>query len=345
MTNQLNQKVIKVLNGESLSPPPIWIMRQAGRYLPEYKKERAKEDNFLEFCYNLKLATEVTLQPLNRFDFDAAILFSDIFIVPDALNYPVKFEENIGPVVPPLSYDLLNLIDIQSVNDKFSKIFQIVANIRKKLPMDKTLYGFCGAPWTLACYMIGGYSTPDQKLARIGAYSDPNLVDQLIDILVEVSVKYLVGQARAGANVVQIFDSWAGILDEYYYEKWVIEPTYQIVNQVHSECPDLKIIGFSRFSSGKILKYALQTGLDGVGLDWTVPFEIIQEIQNHGKTVQGNLDPMKLVAGGKELDDAVDRILQKLSKGQFIFNLGHGIVPETPIKNVHRLIDRVRNQI
>ena len=343
MKKQSNQKIINVFNGNSITPPPIWIMRQAGRYLPEYKETRAKTDKFLDFCYDLKLATEVSLQPIKRFDFDAAILFSDIFVVPDALNYPVKFEENKGPIVPPLTDELLNSIDIQSVDNKFLKIYEIVANIRRLLAPEKTLYGFCGAPWTLACYMISGQSTTDQMIARSGAYSNPKLIDQLFEILIETSIKYLIGQAKAGVNVIQIFDSWAGVLDEYGFERWVLEPTRQIVKEVRLECPDLKIIGFSKFMSGRLKDYAIKSGFDGVGIDWTVPFSVARDIQNCGITVQGNLDPMKLVAGGNELDQAVDRILNELNKGPFIFNLGHGIVPETPIENVHRLINRIRN--
>lgn len=342
MTNQSDQKILKVFNGEVLTPPPIWIMRQAGRYLPEYKKERAKIKDFLKFCYTSELATKVSLQPINRFDFDAAILFSDIFIIPDALGYPVSFEENIGPKVPPLTHELFDLIDIQSADTKFSTIFDIVSNIRKILPAEKTLYGFCGAPWTLACYLISGTSTIDQVKARVGAYQDPKLVELLIEVLVESSVKYLIGQANAGANVLQIFDTWAGVLDEIGFEKWVLEPTQRIVQQVRSECPKIKIIGFLKNSSGRLKDYAIKTKLDGVGIDWTVPFKIIRDIQEQGIIVQGNLDPMKLVSGGNELDITIDKILKELNQAPFIFNLGHGIVPETPIENVHRLINRIR---
>lgn len=333
--------VMKALRGERPWPPPIWMMRQAGRYLKEYREVRAKVPDFLTFCYETDLAVEVTLQPIRRFGFDASILFSDIFVVPDALGYPVRFEEGRGPVLEPLDARLLSSLRPEGAADRLNPVIETVRRLRAELPEETTLLGFCGAPWTVACYSVSGHTTQDQTAARIGAYRDPELFGRWIDMLVEASIDYLARQLEAGADAVQIFDTWAGVLDEDGFARWCLEPTRRIVEGVRKRRPGAMIIGFPKNSAARLRTYVRETGVDAVGLDWTVPFETAREIQKL-VPVQGNLDPMRLVAGGKALDEGVDRVLAELGDGPLVFNLGHGITPQTPVEHVERMIARVR---
>lgn len=335
--------VLRVLKGETLFPPPIWMMRQAGRYLSEYREVRSQVPEFLDFCYDVDRATEVTLQPIRKFGFDAAILFSDIFVVPDAIGYPVRFEEGQGPVLEPLSEDLVRALDQDKAGDHLAPVMEILSRLRNELPEKTTLLGFCGAPWTVACYTVAGHTTPDQTAARIGAFEQPGLMDALIDELVTASISYLKRQLNSGADALQIFDTWAGVLDETGFERWCLEPTRRIVEGVRTEHPDALIIGFPKGSACRLQHYVETTGVSAAGLDWSAPFSVARRLQEKGVPVQGNLDPMRLIAGGDALNDGVDRILDELGRGPLIFNLGHGITPQTPVKHVMQMIDRVRS--
>ncbi|MCA1299687.1 uroporphyrinogen decarboxylase [Stappia indica] len=332
---------MRVLAGERLWPPPVWMMRQAGRYLPEYRATRANKSNFLEFCYDTDLATEVTLQPIRRYGFDAAILFSDIFVVPDALGYPVRFEEGRGPVLEPLSSELVSRLDQERAVGHLDPVIETVRRLRSELPEETTLLGFCGAPWTVACYSVAGHTTADQTAARVGAYRDPALMQSFIDALVPASIRYLVRQLKAGADAVQIFDTWAGVLDDAGFKRWSIEPTRRIVEGVRKEIPDARIIGFPKASAARLETFITGTGVDAVGLDWTVPADLARQVQSK-VPVQGNLDPMRLVAGGEALREGVDQVLANLGKGPLVFNLGHGVTPDADPDNVARMIDQVR---
>ncbi|WP_321500463.1 uroporphyrinogen decarboxylase [Breoghania sp.] len=334
--------VMRVLSGERLWPPPVWMMRQAGRYLPEYRETRAKQKDFLKFCYDVDLAVEVTLQPIRRFGFDASILFSDIFVVPDALGYPVTFEEGRGPVLEPLSREILGGLNPDRAEAHLSPVMEILQRLRAELPAQTTLLGFCGAPWTVACYSVAGHSTPEQTAARIGAYSDPETFQIWIDMLVEASAAYLIRQLDAGADALQIFDTWAGVLDDAGFERWCVEPTRRIVEKVRAVKPGAKIIGFPKGSIGRLKGFAERTGVTAVGLDWTAPLDLARSVQA-SLPVQGNLDPMRLVAGGRALDEGVDAVLNGLGGGPLVFNLGHGIVPQTPVAHVEQMVNRVRS--
>lgn len=327
---------------ESVGIPPIWLMRQAGRYLEEYRRVRAKAGSFLDICYTPELAAEVTLQPIKRFDFDAAILFSDILVVPDALGREVRYLEGEGPQLEPIDEAGIAALDASAVIERLAPVFAAVEIIRRELDGRKALIGFCGAPWTVATYMIAGRGTPDQAPSRAFAARHPELLDRLVATLVEASISYLVAQLRAGADIVQLFDSWSGVLGESEFERWCLKPAKAIVDGVRAEIPDARIIGFPKGAGLMLERYAVESGVDAVGIDWTVPLGFARDRLLSRIAVQGNLDPMVLKEGGAAMDDAIDRIMDQLSAGRFIFNLGHGIVPETPVANVSRLVERVR---
>ena len=339
----MNKPILDVLNGQQLRPPPIWLMRQAGRYLPEYRAIREKAGGFLDLVFNPELAAEVTLQPVRRFGFDAAILFSDILVVPHALGQTVSFTAGEGPVLEPVR-DRINFEQLRSEvdHDLLAPIYETVRVVKKELPAKVALLGFCGAPWTVASYMIAGRGTPDQALARLFAYGDAAAFDVLMDVLVEASVSYLVRQLQAGADAVQIFDTWAGVLPPEQFARWCIAPTKQIVTFVRTLVPSARIIGFPRGAGSQLPSYAAETGVDAVGLDWMVDRAFARERVQSKLPVQGNLDPLVLLAGGRALDQSVDAVLETFSGGPFIFNLGHGILPETPIAHVEQMLKRVR---
>lgn len=334
-------KLLKVLQGETVYPPPIWMMRQAGRYLPEYRETRKQAGSFLDLCYNPALATEVTLQPIRRYGFDAAILFSDILVVPHALGRDLKFSEGHGPLLTPIRPEEVADIDPSLFHVNLQPVYEAVRSIRAVLDQGTALLGFCGAPWTVATYMIAGKGTPDQAPARLFAYRHPEAFDALLDLLADLSADYLVRQLDAGADAVQIFDSWAGVLDEVMFERACIKPVKRIVDGVRSKRPDAKIIGFPKGTGGFLRGYRERTGVDAVGLDWAMPSWLAKEIQSGGP-VQGNLDPLAVVAGGRALDDGVDQVLKVLGGGPLIFNLGHGITPDADPANVQRMVERVR---
>ena len=335
------RSVHEVLSGKPVFPPPIWLMRQAGRYLPEYKATRRKAGSFLDLCYAPELAAEVTLQPIRRFDFDAAILFSDILVVPHALGREVRFEEGRGPLLEPIAVGDIEKLSVAGFHDHLQPVYETVGKVRESLSEEKTLIGFCGAPWTVATYMIAGHGTPDQAPARLFGYRHPDAMDRLLGKLVEVSAEYLIRQIEAGADAVQIFDSWAGVLDEACFDRFCVRPVAELVARVRRRFPGTPIIGFPRGAGQLYGSYRQKTGVTAIGLDWTVPISTAAGLQREGP-VQGNLDPLRLVAGGDALFDSIDNILGGLGAGPLIFNLGHGITPETPIAHVEALVERVR---
>ncbi len=335
------RRVLEVLGGKTLSPPPLWMMRQAGRYLPEYRETRKRAGSFLDLCYNPDLAVEATLQPIRRFGFDAAILFSDILVVPHALGRDLRFAEGHGPMMTPMTAADVPLLDGSAFNERLEPVYETLRRLRAELPAETTLIGFCGAPWTLATYMIAGHGTPDQAPARLFAYREPETFSELLGTLADYCASFLVRQIEAGADVVQIFDSWAGVLDDASFEKFCVAPVASIVGQVKAVHPNVPIIGFPRGAGGAYTGYRRKTRVTGLGLDWTVPLGQARALQAEG-SVQGNLDPLRLVAGGRALKDGVAAILDALGDGPLIFNLGHGITPETPISHVEAMVSAVR---
>jgi len=339
----LDSPLLRVLSGQPNSPPPIWLMRQAGRYLPEYRELRSKVASFLDLCLNPELAAEVTLQPLRRFDLDAAIVFSDILIVPYALGQKVEFVEGEGPKLDPIGDGcVLAKLDCDGVEKALAPVYETLERVCAGLPRDLPVIGFCGAPWTVATYMVEGRGSKDQAKARLFAYRDPGGFQQLIDVLVEVSSGYLLNQVNAGASALQIFDSWAGNLPEDEFARWCIEPARRIVERVNGSAPDIPVIGFPRGSGPLAVRYAQETGIDAVGCDTSLPLRWIGSELQPLLPVQGNLDPLLLVAGGRALDARVEATLAALGQGPFVFNLGHGIQPDTPIAHVERLIELVK---
>jgi uroporphyrinogen decarboxylase len=336
-------KFLQTLRGVAQATPPIWLMRQAGRYLPEYQQIRATAPTFLEFCYTPRLATEATLQPIRRFGFDAAIVFSDILVAPHALGQEVSFESGEGPRLKPIE----SRADFRALRDsldlaRLEPVFETLSRARASLPDEVALIGFCGAPWTVASYMIAGRGTPDQAPARLFAYRNRGLFRDLIALLVEVSSDYLIRQLRAGAQAVQIFDSWSGVLPAAELERWCLEPLKAIVAKVRAQAPDAPIIAFPRGVGGSLIDFAAIDGLAAIGLDTAVDPVWAAAALPPELASQGNLDPLALVAGGDSLDEGIDRILAGFSGRPHIFNLGHGILPETPVAHVEQLIDRVR---
>ncbi len=344
MTQATAKPLLDVLTGRRQPSPPAWMMRQAGRYLPEYREVRTRAGGFLDLCFNPELATEVTLQPIRRFGFDAAIIFSDILVVPHALGRSVRFEVGEGPRLDPLDTpDKIATLAREADPASFAPVYAALTEVRRALDPKVTLLGFCGAPWTVATYMVAGCGTPDQAPARLLAYRAPEAFARLIDTLVETSVGYLLGQLAAGADAVQIFDTWAGVLPPREFARWSVEPTKRIVAGVRARAPGAKIIGFPRGAGAQLPTYAEATGVDAVGLDWAAEPALVRERVQSRVAVQGNLDPLALIAGGDALDRAVDDVLTNYASGCFIFNLGHGIQPETPIAHVERMLRRVRD--
>jgi uroporphyrinogen decarboxylase len=341
----VNKPVLDVLDHQHRSPPPVWLMRQAGRYLPEYRAVREKAGDFLKLCFTPELAAEVTLQPVRRFGFDAAILFSDILVVPHALGQPVRYSIGEGPQLDAIT-ERGGLARLKPEIDQgvLAPVYETVRLVKASLDPAVALLGFCGAPWTVASYMIAGHGTPDQAPARLFAYHDPDGFAALIDLLVEASASYLIGQLQAGAEAVQIFDTWAGVLPTEELRRWCIEPAKRIVTKVRAAVPGAKIIGFPRGVGAALLRYVEEVPVDAIGLDWTVDRLFARDQIQGRMPVQGNLDPLVLVAGGTSLDRAVDTVLEVFCERPFIFNLGHGILPQTPIAHVERMLARVRGR-
>jgi len=332
-----------VLTGRRQATPPVWMMRQAGRYLPEYREVRAKAGDFLDLCFTPEYAAEVTLQPIRRFNFDAAIIFSDILVIPHALGRSVSFEAGEGPRLDPLDTpEKVKALASHADFNKLEPVFEALRRVRRELDSNIALIGFCGAPWTVATYMIAGQGTPDQAPARLMAYRHADAFSKIIEVLVENSIRYLLGQLKAGADALQIFDTWAGVLPPREFARWSTEPTRRIVEGVRKQVPDARIIGFPRGAGALLPGYVEETRVDAVSIDWAAEPSLIRERVQNRVAVQGNLDPLALMAGGAALDRAVDDVLNDYARGRLIFNLGHGILPETPIAHVEQMLKRVR---
>jgi uroporphyrinogen decarboxylase len=339
----LQKPLLRCLAGETLARPPIWLMRQAGRYLPEYRDVRLGIPSFLDLCYRPDLAVEVTLQPIRRYAFDAAILFSDILVVPDALGQTVAFEEGRGPILEPVrSLADLARLRPEGIHEKLAPVYETVRRLAKALPPEIALIGFAGAPWTVATYMVEGGTSRDFENVQLWAYRDPAGFAKLIDCIVLVTIEYLSAQIVAGAEIVQLFDSWAGILPQPAFRRWVVAPTLRIVTALRQRHPSVPIIGFPRGAGFQYAEYFATTGVTALGLDTTIPLDVGRDgLQKFGP-VQGNLDPLLLVAGGAPMAASVAAILAAFSSRPFIFNLGHGIVPQTPTEHVAKLVAQVR---
>ncbi len=337
--------LIRALSGETLPTPPIWLMRQAGRYLPEYRELRAKAGGFLDLCYTPELATEVTLQPIRRFDLDAAILFSDILVVPHALGQEVRFVEGEGPRLDPVTSlaefgRLKDAIDLE----KLAPVYETVSRVRAELPKHKALIGFCGAPYTVATYMVGGRGGEEQAPARLLAYREPHVFAELIERLIAASAAHLVAQLRAGADAVQIFDSWSGDLPPAEFERWSTRPIAELCERVRAEVPGAKIIAFARGAGAKLADFAGSVPADGFGVATSEDLRAARSAVYASKALQGAVDPIALVAGGAALDRAVDDVLAALGGHPMILNLGHGVRQETPPEHVARFVARARGK-
>ncbi|MCG8494308.1 MAG: uroporphyrinogen decarboxylase [Sneathiellales bacterium] len=344
MSTLASKRMIRALAKEQLDRPPFWLMRQAGRYLPEYRQTRADAGSFLDLCYNPKLAEEVTLQPLRRYDMDAAILFADILLIPDALGQPLAYKEGEGPVLEAVrSAKELSSLSFDNLHKVLNPVYETVDRLSSSLPSHCTLIGFAGAPWTVATYMVEGRGSKDYVNIKKWIYSDPDGFQELMEILIRSTTEYLLHQIKAGAEVVQIFDTWAGVLPDEEFARWVTEPTRRIVEAIRREHPGFPIIGFPKGAGGNLMDYVQKTGIDAVSLDTAAPLDwAATEIQPH-VTVQGNLDPILLVTGGQKMVDRIHHILKTFSNGSHIFNLGHGIIPQTPPENVALLAETLHN--
>ncbi|MBL0116350.1 MAG: uroporphyrinogen decarboxylase [Sphingomonadales bacterium] len=341
MANLTTKPLLATLNGVRQETPPVWLMRQAGRYLPEYRALRAKKGGFLELVNDSAAAAEVTIQPIRRFGFDAAILFSDILVVPHAMGQDLWFEEGEGPRLAPRLVDHA-LDSLEAVPQRLAPVYETVRQVHARLESQTTFLGFAGSPWTVATYMVAGQGSREQAEARRFAYRDPVAFQALVDAIIALTVDYLSGQIDAGVDAVQLFDSWAGSLSPAQFERWVIGPNAKIVSLLKVRHPDIPIIGFPKGAGGKLSAYARETCVDAIGLDETVdPFWANANLPE-SLPVQGNLDPLALIAGGVALDDATNHIRRAFCDRPHVFNLGHGILPDTPIENVEELLKKVR---
>ena len=338
----VKKPLLTVLRGERRDPVPMWMMRQAGRYLPEYRKLRQEKGAFLDLVYDADAASEITLQPLDRFpQLDAAILFSDILIVPFAIGQHLTFVAGEGPRLTPTLTDA-GLDELTAYPARLAPIYETVGKVRERLSPDKTLIGFAGSPWTVATYMVAGQGSREQAEARRLAYGDPEKFRALIERIEKVTLEYLSGQIDAGAEAVQLFDSWAGSLSPTQFERWVVAPTARIVSTLRECYPDVPVIGFPKGAGGKLAAYARETGVAAVGIDETVDPRWVAEELPEDLAVQGNLDPLALIAGGEALANSVRTILDAFAGRPHIFNLGHGILQDTPIDRVEQLIALVK---
>ena len=340
----MTKKILKALAGEKQEVPPIWMMRQAGRYLPEYRETRAQAGDFLSLCYNSELAAEVTLQPIRRYGFDASILFADILLLPQALGADLWFVTGEGPRLSTLQtqLDFENLRTPSEINETLAPVYETVKILSQELPKETTLIGFAGAPWTVATYMVAGRGTPDQAPAHLLKDENPELFDNLINLLVEGTIEYLSHQINAGAEVIKIFDSWAGSLKGHDFDKYALEPCKKIIAALKTKYPETPIIAFPRQAGDRYIGFAKKAGADCLAIDDSVSAEwIAQNVQDDG-CVQGNLASSHMVSGGTELIKETKKIVKALSNGPHIFNLGHGILPETDPDKVKKLVEFYR---
>ena len=330
--------ILNALAGKASRRPPVWLMRQAGRYLPEYRALRQRSKDFLEFCFTPERAAEATMQPIRRFGMDAAILFSDILVIPHALGQGVAFREGEGPVLERLRNRAdIAALRVDGVEARLAPVYETVRQVKMALPPETTLIGFAGGPWTVATYMVEGGPTKDFRRVKLWAYSDPEGFTALIDLITEATVEYLMAQIAAGAEAVQLFDTWAGVLAEAEFERWVLAPTRKIVNRLKERYANFPVIGFPRGAGILYRRYLAETGIDAIGVDTACPAAFAREELQGRAAVQGNLDPVLLIAGGAPLRRAVQQLRSVLGAGPFIFNLGHGVLPQTPPENVAEL--------
>lgn len=335
---------LRALAGDVQAVPPIWLMRQAGRYLPEYRALRAEAGSFLDLCYDPPKAAEVTLQPIRRFGFDAAILFADILLIPQALGQDLRFAEGEGPILAPIrDGKALASLSLEGLHKRLEPIYETVERVRGALDANTALIGFAGAPWTVATYMVEGGGSRNFEHTKAWAFADPETFGQLIDLITEATIAYLSRQIDAGAETVQLFDTWASALPEMAFARWCIEPAHRIVSALRETYPDVPVIGFPRGAGVALVDYAARTGVQGIGLDSAVPAAWARQAIQSQCTVQGNLDPLMLVAGGTAMTNEVRRIVTAFKDGSFIFNLGHGILPHTPPDHVADLVAAVRS--
>jgi uroporphyrinogen decarboxylase len=340
----VTKPLLRALAGERQPVPPVWMMRQAGRYLPEYRATRAKAGSFLDLCYTPELAAEVTLQPIRRYGFDAAILFADILLVPQALGLELKFVEGEGPRLSTVTSaaDLARLRPAEAVHDTVAPVYETVARVAAELPPETALIGFAGAPWTVATYMIAGRGTPDQGPARRLMYGDPATFDALIDRITEATILYLSRQIEAGAEAVKLFDSWAGALPGRHFARYAVAPARRITQALHAAHPGVPVIGFPRGAGGSYADFAADTGVNALALDAGVDPAWAARALQPRLCVQGNLDPMLLVTGGEALVLETRATVEAFAGGAHVFNLGHGITPDADPANVDRMLAAIR---
>jgi len=335
-------KLIDVLNGQTADTAPIWMMRQAGRHLPEYLKIRATCKDFIEFCFTPDKAAEVTLQPIRRYDMDAAILFADILLIPIGLGRKVEFIKGTGPVLEPIDVEGISKLSVNGAADRIDSVWETVERVRAQLPKDKALIGFAGGPWTVATYMIEGRGSPNKEIAKRFAYENPEAMADLLSALVESTADYLIGQAKAGANVLKIFESWAEGLAPDLFDRLVINPTRDIISKVRAAGIEVPIMGFPRGSGLNAIRYAHETGITAIAAGTQMPMDDFRATLPDGMPVQGNLDPLALRIGGSTLYRSVEAVLRDAAGGPHIFNLGHGVTPDVKIENVQAVVDHIR---
>lgn len=345
MADPVSSRFLKVLSGTPSSPVPIWMMRQAGRHLPEYLELRSRAKDFLDFCYSPSMAAEATLQPIRRYDMDAAILFADILLILDAMGLDVRFEKGVGPIVETVKTDAdLNRAPVEMAVQRLSPVYETVDRVRGQLEADKALIGFCGAPWTVALYAIEGRGGTDKSSARGWAYIRPDLLNALLDRLVEISAHYLAAQVKAGADALMIFESWAEGLPSDLFQTLVVDPNAALIKRLRDMGVTVPIIGFPRGAATMIKSYADQVAVNGIGLDTAISPDHVLKAVPETMAVQGHLDPVLLIEGGPAMEKRVREILAAYKGRPHIFNLGHGVRPDTPIANVERVVEIVREE-
>lgn len=335
-------KLLDVLNGERTDTPPIWMMRQAGRHLPEYLEVRATCKNFIDFCFTPDKAAEVTLQPIRRYDMDAAILFADILLIPIGLGRKVDFIKGTGPVLEPIDVEGISKLTVNGAADRINSVWETVERVRSGLPADKALIGFAGGPWTVATYMIEGKGSPNKDVAKRFAYENPEAMADLLAALVESTAEYMIGQVKAGANVLKLFESWAEGLAPDLFDRLVLNPSRDIISRIRAAGIDVPIIGFPRGAGLNAIRYAHETGITAIAAGTQMPMDDFRATLPEGMPIQGNLDPLALRIGGTTLYRSVEAVLRDAAGGPHIFNLGHGVTPDVKIENVQAVVDHVR---
>ncbi len=343
--SNLDKPILRVLRGENLNPPPVWLMRQAGRYLPEYRSLRKQANDFLSLCYNPELASEVTLQPIKRFGFDGAILFADILLLPQALGVDVRFIEGIGPRLTPIQMQaqIDNLKNPKEIHQVLEPVYETIERVLANLPPQVTLIGFAGSPWTVATYLIAGMGEKGQVSTKKFMVHEPELFDQIISLLTKATIEYLSRQIEAGVEVIKLFDSWAGTLEGHFFEQYITTPNKQIINALKNKYPRIPVIAFPKGAGMELPGFVSTLGLDCLALDHNVNLGDVDNIIPTVNCIQGNLDPQALHNGGKNLEGRTLEILNACHDHPHIFNLGHGILPTTPIRNVEQMLKIIRD--